>query len=527
MTKVNQISQYPSENKNYFSEIQNNADKIAIYEEANHILRPIPYAQNKKVMYQFAKIFSAIYHPFSFLTALATTIMLALIFSGLDFIKLFTQKITTMQLLSVFVFILVFLLITYLLGALEWTKAHYSNNIYKNKALKENNKSSDLFYLVILTSISIVTSIIGGSAITYLSSDKSVVIQENNKQKNDSLHHYFEQKIMPINKSIERLEELQNTSVRRWGLTSEETQQLNALRNERRELNTQKRTQLNDVRNEYNKSILQNTDWTGIYVWVAGFVILCLELLNLRAYQIKFSYLTRVQLEGFNLGITNKTSILSVENKKTEVKTKKGRYLLGIRNKIKTKKSSLPPTPPITDKKNDIETKKSIIDKEEKNEKLNINIDELIAQGLNIEQIKDNLKPFNKNAPIIEVETEEIFDKNERNPIGFNFDKNHSKSSSNAQMNVNKHKLNDDKIERIELELNEVKNKLNENKNPIQKANERKKEKEKNRWKCTEIDLQKAFKNSKIKTVTEGQIYSGMSRGKVAEIRKKVFSINE
>ncbi len=471
-------------NQNIYQEIQEKKDFLALYQEANEAFEPVPYAVEKRVIYNIAKNFSNVYHAFSFGTALISMFLLASIFSSFDITQIFSQKFNfhTIFLLCLFVFCAA--IMTYLLFSLEWAKKHYSDFIFKNIAEKIKNKSQEIFYLLALSLVSIITSVLGGAALTHISADKTHLITQNYKQNSDSLHHFFEKKIAPIEQSIVRLESLQNVEIRRWGLTSEEMQQLNTLKKEKTELNTQKNMQLNHLNKKNNQTLSNNDLWAGIYMLIAGIVILFLELLNLYAYKIKFSYLARVKLEGKTLDLleekeTKKTAGFSptpLANLYNQTKT------AGVQthNNVQS----------VQNERTFEQMNENERTYEQKNEQMNEN-------ERTFQQKNQNERTFQRKMNENEQKNEQV---NENEHLGFNYK--HTKEVNNSVHIVNMNNLNVDDARKIREQLL------------------------KEKWKCTENELLNAYKINKIKSVSEGQTMSNMSRGKVANIRKKALMLN-
>jgi hypothetical protein len=120
--------------------------------------------------------------------------------------------------------------------------------------------------------------------------------------------------------------------------------------------------------------------------------------------------------------------------------------------------------------------------------------------GISDAHIEHNLNDFSENIEPIEVEQEEVL--NSIQVEGFV----RYNERSNAEISANV---------RTQNERNE------RTKRPIKQVNNERTNVLKTKWKCTEKELLEMYDKGVICTVSDGERVSGMSRGKVADIRRK------
>ncbi|MCS7027190.1 MAG: hypothetical protein NZ519_00350 [Bacteroidia bacterium] len=304
--------------KNSFEQVQQTYHELRIYQEAAQLLAPVPYALRKRKLYQAARWFSIAYHPISFVLSLATAALLAMIFAGIDttFWQQKTWTISTWFMLSVGGLCAVLLIMLFI--GVEIAKSHYATELFKYQDDSSYvNKRQNKLYLLILVILSIVLSGVGGACVSYITSDKSEIYRTQLQIQKDSLTRRYEPQLKEINYHISQLLALQaNTQLRRWGLTEQENKQLLRLQEEKAQLNKTYQQHLQDCQNKYQKAILANVDTTSNYVWITVIIVLLAEILNIRAYQIQYTYLHKVRAEGLCMGyiqtqesITKNTSI--------------------------------------------------------------------------------------------------------------------------------------------------------------------------------------------------------------------------
>lgn len=290
--------------QNNFERVQQSYHELRIYQEAAQSLAPLPYALRKRKLYQAAYWFSLAYHPISFVLSLVTAILLAFIFAGLDTNFWQQSTWTTNTWLLLMLGALGFALLVMLFIGVEIAKNHYATEVFKYQDLMNNRERHiNKIYLTFLVILSIILSGVGGACVSYLTSDQSEIYRTRLQMQKDSLSRKYEPQLKIIEQAIARLLALQtNTQLRRWGLTEQENKQLLHLQQEKAKLNKAYQQALQQCQSTYQEAIIANIDTTHTYVWLAVLVVFLAEILNIRAYQIRYAYLHKVRAEGLGMG---------------------------------------------------------------------------------------------------------------------------------------------------------------------------------------------------------------------------------
>jgi hypothetical protein len=303
---------------NQFAESSRQSKELGYYEEAIRDLEPMPYAVSYRFVFLLAKLYANAYHIISALLGMACMYLLINIFVGFENMP---QGIHPIVLWGMGILLSVLLIV--LLIGIEMIKGNLSNGFFRNKAVKNKNKSANLLGLVGMMIVSIIISAVGGAVISMKTSDKTSEIKQLYSLQSDSIRIYYQEKIKTLQNEVNTANQLKASRLKRspmWGLTKEESNTLNHNKMQLAKLEEQQHRELAGLKTDYQGDVTKNLIQSANAAWVVAGIVFVLEMLLLWAYSFQWEYRAEVKAEAANFHVLEQEKKMVT---KVEVKTEK------------------------------------------------------------------------------------------------------------------------------------------------------------------------------------------------------------
>ncbi len=301
---------------NQFAESSRQSRELGYYEEAIRDLEPMPYAVSYRFVFLLAKLYANAYHIISALLGLACIYLLVNVFVGFENMP---KEVHPVVLWSMAI-LLSILLIVLLIG-IEMIKGNLSNTFFRNKVIRNKNKSATLVGLIAMMTVSVLISAVGGAVISLKTSDKTGEIKNIYLSQLDSIRHYYQAKIQNLQEEINATNQLKASRLKRspmWGLTKEESNTLNHNKTQLAKLENQLQSELLSLKSDYQKDMAKNLMQSSNAAWVVAGVVFVLEILLLWAYSFQWEYRAEAKAEAVNF------QVLELEKKVSNKNEQKG-----------------------------------------------------------------------------------------------------------------------------------------------------------------------------------------------------------
>ncbi|SFF48105.1 hypothetical protein [Thermoflexibacter ruber] len=286
---------------NQFAESSRQSRELGYYEEAIKDLEPLPYAVSYRFVFLLAKLYANAYHIVSTLLGLACIYLLVNVFVGFENMPKGVHPIVLWG-----IAILLSILLIVLLVGIEMIKGNLSNTFFRNKVIKNKNKSATLVGLVGMMTISILISAVGGAVISLKTSDKTGEIKNIYLSQSDSIRNYYQTKIQTLQAEINATNQLKASRLKRspmWGLTKEESNTLNHNKTQLAKLENQLQSDLLSLKSDYQGDMTKNLMQSTNAAWVVAGIVFVLEMLLLWAYSFQWEYRAEAKAEAVNFQV--------------------------------------------------------------------------------------------------------------------------------------------------------------------------------------------------------------------------------
>jgi hypothetical protein len=277
-----------------FTKNLSNIAQKGYYQEAQHELTPIPYAEKNRSLYLFSKGFASIYHFISFLLGLASVFLIAKAF--------YTGEI---GILTIAIAVLIGLLLSGLLVGLEMLKGNSATDLFKSLAKDEKATTGSKFGLILTFVLSVLFSAVGGAFLTVEMNDKSTIIQTELATQSDSLKNMYSSQLEGYEISINSSKETLKKYTKGWKANVARTDLQKALE-AKNSLLDKLDNRLNLENDKAVKNTLDNAKEGQNTAFIVAFIVFVLEVMTIICYRFKFIYLRNTEREGINFEIISK-----------------------------------------------------------------------------------------------------------------------------------------------------------------------------------------------------------------------------
>ena len=292
--------------KNPFLTAKSQTDTGRFYKEAREALKPLPYAERNRLLFDLCRYSANIYHVLSVMLGLATAYLVATVGSGIYYAA------PDDVVIFVVIALLFFILITLLLVATEFFKSNSAAQVFKSLATGDKVHITQTIALFACMSLSVALSGIGGAYITKLTSTHTEGLKSQLMTKQDSLNQFYASEIEKATLTAETYFSRNNYhGVITWTRGGEIAKRYESLQNDVQTLKDEQRQAIKDLKHQYAGLIASNSQTSWQNAIIAFVLIFFLEITTLLCYRFKFLYQASTLQEGLSRGVVRPWTITS------------------------------------------------------------------------------------------------------------------------------------------------------------------------------------------------------------------------